>query len=187
MGQMEPNYESDFEFVNEIKGGNIPNEYIPSVEKGLKTAMEKGRLIGAPIVGVKVTLQDGSYHPVDSSDTAFQAAGLGAFRDTYNKCNPVILEPIMKVVVEGPSEFQGGILSTINQRRGIILSATEDRAFTVVEAEVPLAEMFGYSTVLRSATQGKAEFTMEFAIYKKVPENIAEELKKTYQEQEKKK
>jgi len=186
-GQMEPNYESDFEFVNEIKGGNIPNEYIPSVEKGFKAAMEKGNLIGAPIVGVKVTLQDGSYHPVDSSDTAFQAAGIGAFRDIYNKCNPVILEPIMKVVVEGPSEFQGGILSTINQRRGIILSATEDRAFTVVEAEVPLAEMFGYSTVLRSSTQGKAEFTMEFSTYKKVPESIAEDLKKAYQEKEKNK
>ncbi len=186
-GQMEPNYESDFEFSNEIKGGNIPTEYIPSVEKGFKAAMNKGHLIGAPIVGVKVTLKDGSYHPVDSSDTAFQSAGIGAFRETYGRCKPVILEPIMKVVVEGPSEFQGGILSTINQRRGIILSATEDRAFTVVESEVPLAEMFGYSTVLRSSTQGKAEFTMEFATYKKVPESIADDLKKAYQEKEKEK
>lgn len=186
-GTMEPNYESDFEFVNEIKGGNIPTEYIPAVEKGFKAAMDKGSLIGAPIVGMKVTLKDGSYHPVDSSDMAFQQAGIGAFRAVYNKCNPVILEPVMKVAVEGPSEFQGAILATINQRRGMVLSATEDKAFTVVDAEVPLAEMFGYSTVLRSATQGKAEFTMEFSTYKKVPESIKEKLIKEYQEAEKEK
>lgn len=186
-GTVEPNYESDFEFVNEIKGGNIPTEYIPAVEKGFKAAMNKGSMIGAPIVGMKVTLKDGSYHPVDSSDMAFQQAGIGAFRDVYNKCKPVILEPVMKVAVEGPSEFQGAILATINQRRGMVLSATEDRAFTVVDAEVPLAEMFGYSTVLRSATQGKAEFTMEFSTYKKVPESIKEQLIKEYQEAEKEK
>ncbi len=186
-GTVEPYYESDFEFINEIKGGNIPTEYIPAVEKGFKAALEKGSLIGAPIVGLKVTLKDGSYHPVDSSDMAFQQAGIGAFRDVYNKCKPVILEPVMKVSVEGPSEYQGAILATINQRRGIVLSASEDKAFTVVDAEVPLAEMFGYSTILRSATQGKAEFTMEFSTYKKVPEAIKEQLIKAYQEAEKEK
>lgn len=184
-GSIEPCHDEDFVFENTVKGGNIPNEYIPSVEKGFKACMDKGSIIGFPIVGVKVRLEDGSYHPVDSSDTAFQAAGIGAFRGVYNKCKPVILEPIMRVAVEGPTEFQGAILATINQRRGMIHSATEDKAFTVIEAEVPLKEMFGYSTVLRSATQGKAEFTMEFSTYKKVPESIAEELKKEYAEKNK--
>lgn len=181
-GVMEPNYEGEFEFVNEVKGGNIPTEYIPSCEKGFRMCLEKGKLIGFPIVGVKIILQDGQYHPVDSSDMAFQQAAMGAFRENYSRCKPIILEPIMRVGVETPSEFQGAILGTINQRRGIVLSATEDRNFTVVEAEVPLSEMFGYSTVLRSATQGKAEFTMEFSQYKKVPETIAEQLKKEYEE-----
>lgn len=182
VGIVEPCHEEDFVFENVVKGGNIPSEFIPSVEKGFRACLDKGTLIGFPIVGVKVTLEDGSYHPVDSSDTAFQSAGIGAFRSVYNQCKPVILEPIMRVVVEGPSEFQGAILATINQRRGVIQSATEDKAFTVIEAEVPLKEMFGYSTVLRSVTQGKAEFTMEFSTYRKVPESIAEELKKEFAE-----
>jgi len=184
MGTVEPCHDEDFVFEDTVKGGNIPAEYIPSVEKGFRACLDKGRLIGFPIVGVKVTLEDGSYHPVDSSDTAFQAAGIGAFREIYNKCGPVILEPIMRVAVEGPSEYQGAILATLNQRRGIIQSATEDGAFTVIEAEVPLKEMFGYSTILRSATQGKAEFTMEFSTYKKVPESISEELKKEFAKRE---
>jgi len=129
-----------------------------------------------------VTLYDGNYHPVDSSDIAFQTASLSAFRESYNRCKPVILEPIMRVSVESPTEFQGNVIGTLNQRRGVILSAAEDNLFTVIEAEVPLSEMFGYSTVLRSSTQGKAEFTMEFAKYGKVPESIAEQLKKEYQE-----
>jgi elongation factor G len=182
MGRMDPSHEGEFEFVNEVKGGNIPSEYIPSCEKGFKACLDKGALIGFPIVGVKITLQDGQYHPVDSSDVAFQQAAIGAFRETYWKCKPVILEPIMRVGVETPSEFQGAVLGTINQRRGIVMSAAEDRNFTVIEAEVPLSEMFGYSTILRSATQGKAEFTMEFSQYKKVPESISEQLKKDFEE-----
>ncbi len=185
-GSMEPNHESDFEFVDEIKGGVIPNEYIPSCRKGFEMAMDKGPVTGFPIVGVKITINDGAYHPVDSSDQAFQTASLSAFREVYNRCKPVILEPIMRVSVESPTEFQGAILATINQRRGIIHSATEDNAFTVVDAEVPLSEMFGYSTVLRSSTQGKAEFTMEFSRYHKVPESIAENLKKQLAEKDKK-
>ena len=181
-GFMEPLEEADYEFVNSIKGGVIPNEYIPSCDKGFKKAMEKGPNVGFPIIGVKMTINDGSTHPVDSSDMAFQAAGLGAFRAAYEKAKPVVLEPIMKVVVEGPTEFQGNIFGSLNQRRGVILSSTEDNAFCSVEAEVPLSEMFGYSTVLRSLTQGKAEFSMEFLKYGRVPQGIAEELKKAFQE-----
>lgn len=187
VGRLEPNHESNFEFVDEVKGGVIPTEYIPSCEKGFKAGIEKGPLTGFPIVGVKVILNDGNYHSVDSSDMAFQSASFAAFRETYSKCRPIILEPIMRVGVEGPSEYQGTILGTLNQRRGIIHSASEDNLFTVVEAEVPLAEMFGYSTILRSGTQGKAEFTMEFSRYAKVPESISEELKKQFAEKNKNK
>ena len=179
-GIIEPNHQNDFEFVDDIKGGAIPSEYIPSCKKGFEACLEKGTLIGFPIVGVKITLNDGASHSVDSSDMAFQQAAIGAFREIYTKCKPIILEPIMKVSVESPSEFQGAVLATLNQRRGIIHSATEDRTFTVIDAEVPLSEMFGYSTVLRSATQGKAEFTMEFSRYAKAPESISEQLKKEY-------
>ncbi|MDM7924561.1 MAG: elongation factor G [bacterium] len=179
-GIMEPFHEGEFEFVDEIKGGAIPLEFIPSCRKGFEACLAKGSMIGFPIVGVKITLNDGAFHAVDSSDVAFQQAAIGAFRQAYGKCKPVILEPIMKVVVECPSEYQGTALGTINQRRGIIHSATEDKNFTVIESEVPLAEMFGYSTVLRSATQGKAEFTMEFSQYRKVPESISEELIRKY-------
>ncbi|OPZ82688.1 MAG: Elongation factor G [bacterium ADurb.Bin431] len=181
-GQVEPFHEGVFEFVDEIKGGVIPVEYVPSCKKGFEAALEKGPLVGFPIVGVRVIVNDGNYHPVDSSDMAFQTAASSAFREFYSRCKPIILEPVMRVAVETPPEFQGAVLATINQRRGMILSATEDKTFTAVEAEVPLGEMFGYSTVLRSATQGKAEFTMEFKRYAKVPESIAEELKKAYQE-----
>ena len=184
-GIIEPCHEGDFEFINKIKGGAIPSEYIPSCKKGFESCLDKGNLIGFPMVGVKITLNDGSHHPVDSSDMAFKQAAIGAFRETVNRCKPIILEPVMRVSVECPSEFQGSVLATLNQRRGNIISVTEDRHFTVVEAEAPLKEMFGYSTVLRSATQGKAEFTMEFAHYSKVPESIAEALKKEYQEKKK--
>ncbi|NOY60614.1 MAG: elongation factor G [Calditrichaeota bacterium] len=185
-GKIEPFHEGDFEFIDEIKGGAIPTEYIPSCKKGFEVCLDKGSLIGFPIVGVKVTINDGNYHPVDSSDMAFKTAAIAAFRQVYNKCRPIILEPIMRVSVESPSEFQGAVLATINQRRGIVHSATEDRTFIVIDAEVPLKEMFGYSTVLRSATQGKAEFTMEFSRYAKVPESISEALKKEYAENQKK-
>ena len=179
-GVIEPAESDEFEFVNKIKGGVIPNEYIPSCEKGFKLALLKGPQIGFPVVGVKATIIDGSTHPVDSSDMAFQLASLGAIREIEPKLGFEILEPIMKVVVEGPTEFQGNIFATANQRRGIITTSTEDGNFCTVEFEVPLSEMFGYSTVLRSSTQGKAEFSMEFLKYGKVPNNITEELIKKY-------
>ncbi len=184
-GHMEPLTEGNYEFVDEIKGGVIPNEYIPSCDKGFRQCMEKGTLIGYPIVGVKVVINDGSTHPVDSSDMAFQQAAIGCFRQAYPKAKPIILEPIMKVVVEGPTEFQGNIFATINQRRGVILASSEETAFSVVEAEVPLSEMFGYSTVLRSLTQGKAEYSMEFLKYGRVPQSVAEELKTQIEERRK--
>ena len=186
VGVIEPIHEGNFEFVDEIKGGVIPSEYIPAVQKGFELCLEKGPLTGFPVVGLKITINDGNYHPVDSSDMAFQQAAMGAFREIYPKCRPVILEPIMRVSVETPPEFQGAVLSSLNQRRGIIHSATEDRVFTAIDAEVPLSEMFGYSTVLRSSTQGKAEFTMEFSRYARVPESIAEKLKKEFAEKAKK-
>jgi elongation factor G len=182
-GYIEPFEDGDYEFVDEIKGGLIPKEYVASVDKGIRIAMEKGPVIGFPIVGVRAALNDGSTHPVDSSDMAFQAAGFGAFREVYRQTKPRILEPVMNVVVEGPTEFQGSVFASINQRRGIIVSSSEDGTFIVIQAEVPLAEMFGYSTVLRSLTQGKAEFSMEFLKYGKVPNSIAEELVEKYQEE----
>lgn len=179
-GFMEP-IEADYEFVDAIKGGVIPNEYIPSCDKGFKEAVKKGALIGFPIVGVRMTVNDGQFHPVDSSDIAFQLASIGAFREAYLKAKPAILEPVMKVTIEGPQEFQGNIFGLINQRRGIILSSTEDDNFTRVESEVPLSEMFGFSTILRSSTQGKAEYSMEFAKYGRVPQGVSETLIKEYE------
>jgi len=186
IGFIEPLAKGNYEFVNEIKGGRIPKEYVSSCNKGFQSAMEKGRLIGFPITGVRVTLADGQYHPVDSSDIAFQTAAREAFKHAYIKANPQILEPIMKVSVDSPSEFTGSIFASINQRRGIIISSVEDGIFARVEAEVPLSEMFGYSTILRSLTQGKAEFTMEFLKYGKVPANISEELIAKHEEKRKK-
>ncbi len=184
-GYIEPLEDEPYEFIDNIKGGVIPSEYIPAVDKGFQRAMERGTLIGFPIVGVRALINDGATHAVDSSDMAFQQAGIGAFRESYEKAGPIVMEPIMKVSVEGPTEFQGNIFATINQRRGVILSSNEDGAFSVVEAEVPLSEMFGYSTNLRSLTQGKAEFTMEFLKYGKVPQSITEELRKQYLEKQK--
>ncbi len=175
----------DYEFVNEVKGGAIPTEYIPSCDKGFQSAMKKGTQVGFPVIGVRVVVNDGQWHPVDSSDMAFQTAAIGAFREAFEKAKPVILEPIMKVEVNGPSEFQGNIFGSINQRRGMIVSSTEDNNQCQVIAEVPLSEMFGYSTVLRSLTQGKAEFTMEVEKYGRVPQSVSDELKKAYQEKKK--
>ncbi|MDR0323435.1 MAG: elongation factor G [Treponema sp.] len=184
-GFMESYADGDYEFVDMIKGGAIPSEYVPSCDKGFKEAVKKGSLIGFPIVNIRCVINDGQSHPVDSSDIAFQSAAIGAFREAYNKAKPVILEPIMKVSVEGPTEFQGNIFGSINQRRGIISSSVEDGHFSRVEAEVPLSEMFGYSTTLRSLTQGKAEFTMEFEKYAKVPQNVSEALIKETDAQKK--
>jgi len=176
-GYMEPSGDGGYEFVNQVKGGAIPTEYIPAVDSGFQSCLAKGPLLGMPVLGMRVVVNDGHDHPVDSSEKAFKTAAVGAFRQAYPKTAPLILEPVMKVSVECPSEFQGNVMSSINQRRGMILSSAEDGVFTTVDAEVPLAEMFGYATALRSLTQGKAEFTMEFAKYAKVPESIAEELK----------
>jgi elongation factor G len=184
-GFMEPFEEKVYEFVDSIKGGAIPNEYIPSCDKGFREAAKRGSLINFPVVNIRMTINDGASHQVDSSDIAFQMAAIGAFRDAYEKAKPVILEPIMKVVAEGPSEFQGNIFASINQRRGVILASNEEGAFCRVEAEVPLSEMFGYSTVLRSMTQGKAEFSMEFLKYGKVPQSVSEQLRKEFLEKKK--
>ncbi len=179
-GYVEPYPEGEFEFVNDIFGGSIPSEYIPSVEKGFRSMLKKGRLIGFPVTNFRVVINDGASHAVDSSDNAFQAAARGAFRDVYDRAKPAILEPIMKVAVEGPTEFQGAFVRTIMQRRGLIVGTTELEGFVRVDADVPLAEMFGYSTDLRSSSQGKAEYTMEFARYAPVPGEAAAELIKKY-------
>jgi elongation factor G len=184
-GFMEPTQQGVYEFVNKVKGGAIPSEFIPAVDKGFQSCLKKGRLIGFPVLGMRITVNDGQYHVVDSSERAFAQAAIGAFRRAYLKAKPVILEPIMKVSVECPSEFQGNVMSSINQRRGLISSSAEDGVFATVEAEVPLAEMFGYATTLRSLTQGKAEFTMEFSRYSRVPESVEEELKLRYKERSK--
>ena len=184
-GFIEPLEEGDYEFVDQIVGGVIPREYIASCDKGFKKSIEKGSLCGAPIVGVRCAINDGASHSVDSSDIAFQLATIGGFKEGYMKAKPVIMEPIMKVAVEGPSEFQGAVMGSINQRRGMIIGSSEEGMYTVIEAEVPLSEMFGYSTTLRSLTQGKAEFTMEFSSFKPVPKAVSEELVKKYQDEKK--
>lgn len=184
-GYIEPLEEGEYEFVDNIVGGVIPREFISSCDKGFQKSLAKGSLAGAPITGVRCVINDGAAHSVDSSDVAFQLAAQGAFKEGYLKARPVLMEPIMKVAVEGPSEFQGNIMSSLNQRRGMIIGTTEEANYTVVEAEVPLAEMFGYSTSLRSLTQGKAEFTMEFTTFKQVPKSIAEELVAAYQKEKK--
>ena len=184
-GFLEPVEDKDYEFVNMIKGGAIPTEYIPSCDKGFKEAVKKGSLIGFPIVGVRVTINDGQYHPVDSSDMAFQSAAIGAFREGYKKAEPTILEPLMKVSVDVPQEFQGNVFGLINQRRGVIISSTEENSNANVEAEVPLSEMFGFASILRSSTQGKGSFSMEFEKYSKCPKNIMETLMAEYEEKRK--
>lgn len=184
VGQLESlgeNPENNYEFVDKIVSGRIPKEYIPAVDKGFKEQMAKGPLIGFPIVSIKATLSDGAFHDVDSSEMAFRICAMAAFREAYMKGRPVALEPIMKLEVSCPEEFQGSVVGQINQRRGLIKGTETQEGFTTVEAEVPLAEMFEYSTELRSATQGKGEFTMEFARYARVPASIQEELVKEYQ------
>jgi len=181
-GFVEP-IEEEYEFVDKIVGGVIPREFISACDKGFKSMMAKGQLIGAKVTGLRFTINDGNSHAVDSSDNAFQAAARGAFRQVYSRAKPIVMEPVMKVSVEGPTEFHGQMVQTLMQRRGMVVGTTEGDGFSSVEADVPLAEMFGYATGLRSATQGKAEFTMEFARYQKAPDSVAEELIKKYQEE----
>ncbi len=185
-GYIEPVTDEDFVFENKVTGGAIPTQYIPACEKGFKNCLAKGPKMEFPVTGVKIVINDGSSHSVDSSDMAFQAAARGAFLEGYAKARPVILEPIMKVVIETPTEFQGAVMSSLNQRRGMIVGTQDEGPMCVIEAQVPLADMFGYSTVLRSSTQGKAQFTMEFATYKQVPQGIADELAKKAAEEKKK-
>jgi len=175
-GYLEPLAEGDFVFENRITGGVIPTQFIPSCEKGFRASIEKSPKLEFPITGVKVLINDGAFHAVDSSDMAFQAAARAAFREAFQKARPVVQEPIMKVVVETPSEFQGAVMGLLNQRRGMIIGAQDEGVLSSIEAQVPLAEMFGFSTVLRSATQGKAQFTMEFALYRQVPQSVAEKI-----------
>src|SRR5262249_16724785 len=179
-GYVEPMEEGDFEFVDEIFGGSIPKEFIGSGGKGFQSVKVKGGLIGVSVTRVCGGGYGGGPHAVDSSDNAFQAAARGAFRSVYSSAKPQILEPIMKVSVEGPIEFQGAFVRTVMQRRGIIVGTTEEEGFVRVESEVPLAEMFGYSTDLRSSSQGKAEYTMEFSRYAPVPTEVHKELVEKY-------
>jgi elongation factor G len=171
-----------YEFVDEVVGGSIPREFIPACDKGFQEAVKEGRLIGFPIVGVRVTVNDGASHDVDSSEQAFKTASLMAFREAYEKAGPTVLEPIMKLETQAPEEFQGSVMGQINQRRGMIVNSTNNEGYAVIEAEVPLSEMFGYSTDLRSATQGKGEFTMEFLKYSAAPRNVQEDMVKKHQE-----
>lgn len=172
---------STFKFINGVVGGRIPREFIPAVEEGFEEQCVKGPLIGFPIVGVEVELTDGSYHDVDSSYMAFKIASMAALREVYPKAKPTVLEPIMKLETTVPEEYQGPATGQINQRRGVIVGTTTIEGNVTIEAEVPLTEMFGYSTDLRSATKGKGEFSMEFAKYSPTPRNVQEELVKKYQ------
>ncbi len=173
--RMEPNDAGKgFEFLDEIKGGVVPREYIPAVEKGLQDSLANGVLAGYPVVDVKIALFDGSYHDVDSNENAFKMAASIAFKDGMRKANPVLLEPMMAVEVETPSEFMGNVVGDLSSRRGIIQGMDDIPGFKVIRAEVPLAEMFGYSTILRSATQGRATYSMEFKHYSEAPKNVAE-------------
>jgi len=168
--------DEDFVFEDRVVGGRIPKEYIPSIEKGFRASMTKGPLAGFHIVGVATIVQDGSHHEVDSSDMAFQTAARFCFRETFLKMKPVLLEPTMKIEVECPVDFQGVVTGDLISRRGMILSTEFSGQAAVVIADVPLAETFGYSTDLRSMTQGQGTFTMEFSRYRRVPSTIQEQV-----------
>ena len=180
-GVMEPladDAPEPFVFDNEVTGGRIPSEFIPSVEKGFRMSLAKGPVAGYEVIGVKMILQDGSYHDVDSSTMAFEICARDCFRETFRKADPVLLEPIMKVEVEVPTEFQGPVSGTISSKRGLIHGTESRSGFTILQAEVPLSEMFGYSNDLRSMTQGKGSFSMEFLKYQKIPSRLQEEVVK---------
>jgi len=167
---------SGFEFVNKIVGGVIPKEYIPAVQNGIEQAMQNGVLAGYPIVDIRATLFDGSYHDVDSSEMAFNIAGSMALKAAKDKCEPVLLEPVMKVEVTVPEEYMGDVMGDINSRRGRVEGMESRAGAQIIRAMVPLAEMFGYVNNLRSRTQGRGVFTMEFDHYEEVPKNIADEI-----------
>ncbi|MGY3804565.1 elongation factor G [Pigmentibacter ruber] len=183
VGYMEPLVDAGdkiYEFSDETVGGSIPRQFIPACEKGFVEQMKNGLLIGAQVVGVKLIVNDGLHHPVDSNEMAFKTCAMTGFRESYMNAKPVILEPIMKVGIEGPEEFQGTMMGLINQRRGVIMGSSGNGGYCQIEAEVPLTEMFGFSTDLRSGTQGKGEFSMEFAKYAAVPRNVQEDMVAKY-------
>jgi elongation factor G len=163
-----------YEFVNAVVGGVIPREYIPAVDKGIQEQLQNGVLAGYPVVDVKVTLFDGSYHDVDSNEMAFKIAGSMAFKEGCLKASPVLLEPIMSVEVETPEDYMGDVMGDLNRRRGIILGMEDQAGVKVLKAEVPLSEMFGYSTTVRSLSQGRATYTMEFKKYNEAPASVAD-------------
>ncbi|MDX8402770.1 MAG: elongation factor G, partial [Mariprofundaceae bacterium] len=167
---------SGYEFVDKIVGGVVPKEYIPAVDKGIQEAMENGVLAGYPVVDVRAILFDGSYHDVDSSEMAFKIAGSMGFRNAAEQASPVLLEPVMKVEVVTPEEYMGDIVGDLNRRRGKVMGMNDRGNAKVVDAEVPLSEMFGYATQLRSMSQGRANYTMQFDHYEEVPNNIAKEI-----------
>jgi elongation factor G len=172
--KMEPDPGKGFVFVDAIKGGTVPREYIPAVEKGLRETLPNGVLAGFPVVDVRVTLFDGSYHDVDSNENAFKMAASIAFKDGMRKAKPTLLEPMMAVEVETPEDFMGNVMGDLSSRRGMVQGMDDIATGKVIKAEVPLAEMFGYSTTLRSLTQGRATYTMEFKHYAEAPKNVAE-------------
>jgi elongation factor G len=174
-----------YRFSDKIVGGIIPKEFVPAVDHGFQIAMQRGVLIGFPVVDIEMVLNDGSFHAVDSSDIAFQVAARAAFKEAMRKADPVVLEPIMKVEVETPEEFQGNVQTTLIRRRGVIVGSEANGGISVITAEVPLAEMFAYSNELRSATQGKAEYSMEFEKYAPVPRNVQEDLVQKYKDRPK--
>ncbi len=173
-----------YEFVDDVTGGSIPREFIPACDKGFKEAVKKGSLIGFPVVGVRCVINDGLHHAVDSSEQAFKTAALMGFREGYEAAKPVILEPIMNVEVQAPEEFQGQVVGQLNQRRGVIQATETVEGYLIANAWVPLSEMFGYSTDLRSATQGKGEFSMEFQKYQPVPRATQEQMIKEFREKQ---
>ena len=172
--RIEPKEEGGYEFVNGIVGGVVPKEYIPAVDKGIQEALKNGIIAGYPVVDIKVTLFDGSYHDVDSNEMAFKIAGSMGFKEGARKAQPALLEPIMGVEVETPEDYMGDVVGDLNRRRGMILGMDDNAGIKVLKAEVPLAEMFGYSTTLRSLSQGRATYSMEFKKYQEAPANIAE-------------
>ena len=174
---LEPNPGKEFEFVNKITGGVIPREYIPAVEKGCREALENGVVAGYPMVDVKVTLYDGSYHEVDSSEMAFKIAGSMATKQAAEKSQPIILEPVFKVEVTTPEEYMGDIIGDLNSRRGMVSGMTDRNGAKIISAKVPLSQMFGYATDLRSKSQGRATYAMEFSEYVQVPASIQKEIK----------
>jgi len=169
--------EAGYEFIDKVVGGRIPKEFIPPVDKGVQEAMSRGIVAGYPMTDIRVTLIDGSYHDVDSSEFAFKAAGSIAFKNAAAKANPVLLEPIMSVEVVTPEEYMGDVMGNINSRRGQIVEMSDRGTAKVIDAKVPLSEMFGYATDLRSMTQGRANYSMEFSNYEKVPSNVADKIK----------